>query len=91
MARALVANLASRWDPTRFKDVYRENLMKIIKARLKGKAPKLRAEAEPQQAEVVDLMERLRQRLQGARGRKAAGGRAAKKTATRAKKKRHAA
>jgi DNA end-binding protein Ku len=43
-----------------------ENLMKIIKARMKGKQPKLTVHEEPQQAEVVDLMERLRQSLQGA-------------------------
>jgi DNA end-binding protein Ku len=68
MARTLVEQLADRWDPTQFTDEYRANLMKIIKAKLKGKAPRLPEAAEPQQAEVVDLMERLRQSLQQAGG-----------------------
>jgi DNA end-binding protein Ku len=82
MARALVENLADKWDPSQYTDEYRANLMKIIKARLKGKEARLKVEPEPEQAEVVDLMERLRQSLQGA-----GGGRGAQKTAkTRAKK-----
>lgn len=42
-----------------------ELVMKIIKAKLKGKEAKLVAAVEPRHAEVVDLMERLRQSLQG--------------------------
>jgi DNA end-binding protein Ku len=66
MAKTLVKNLADTWDPAQYTDEYRENLMKIIKAKLKGKEAKLTVREEPQQAEVVDLMERLRQSLQGA-------------------------
>jgi DNA end-binding protein Ku len=67
MARTLVENLADKWDPSQFTDEYRANLMKIIKAKMKGKEAHLQAPEEPQQAEVVDLMERLRQSLQGGR------------------------
>jgi non-homologous end joining protein Ku len=49
--------------------------MKIIKAKLKGKQAHLVEHVEPRNAEVVDLMERLRQSLQGA------GGATKKKTA----------
>jgi DNA end-binding protein Ku len=66
MAKTLVKNLADTWDPTQYTDEYRANLMKIIKAKMKGKEAKLTAPEEPRQAEVVDLMERLRQSLQGA-------------------------
>jgi DNA end-binding protein Ku len=66
MAKTLVKNLEDTWDPSQYTDEYRENLMKIIKARMKGKEAKLTVHEEPQQAEVVDLMERLRQSLQGA-------------------------
>ena len=66
MARTLVKNLADTWDPSQYTDEYRKNLMKIIKAKMKGKAAKLTSPEEPRQAEVVDLMERLRQSLQGA-------------------------
>ena len=77
MARTLVEQLADKWDPEQYTDEYRANLMKIIKAKMKGKEAKLTAHEEPRQAEVVDLMERLRQSLQGAGSgaRKAARGR----------------
>jgi DNA end-binding protein Ku len=91
MARTLVENLADKWDPSQYTDEYRQNLMKIIKAKLKGKEPHLVEHVEPQNAEVVDLMERLRQSLQGA----GAGGKKktarARKTAAHGRKRPHAA
>jgi DNA end-binding protein Ku len=66
MAKALVGNLAAEWDPAKYTDQYRDNLMKVIQAKAKGKSVKLEAAAEPRQAQVVDLMERLRQSLEGA-------------------------
>jgi DNA end-binding protein Ku len=75
MAIALVNNLAAAWDPAKYTDEYRENLMRVIKGKLKGKKPTLEPSAEPRQAEVVDLMERLRRSLGqtsgGARPKKA--------------------
>ena len=65
MAKALVNSLAAEWDPSKYTDEYRENLLKIIKAKLKGKEVHLEAAAESRQAEVVDLMERLRRSLEG--------------------------
>ena len=90
MARKLVESLAGSWDPSQYTDQYRENLMKIIRARTKGKAAKLAAPVEERPAAVVDLMERLRQSLEGAStpARKAA--RAKKSTAPRGKRKRAA-
>ena len=82
MARTLVENLADTWDPAQYTDEYRNNLMKIIKSKLKGTKPRLTEHIEPQRAEVVDLMERLRQSLQGAGG----GARAKKAKTTRARK-----
>jgi DNA end-binding protein Ku len=75
MAKMLVENLAADWDPSKYTDDYRANLMKVIRAKAKGKTAKLEAEPERQSAEVVDLMERLRKSLQGR------GGGAQKKTA----------
>ena len=88
MAVTLVEHLADTWDPSQYTDEYRENLMKIIKAKLKGKQPHLVEHVEPRNAEVVDLMERLRQSLQGA-GSKSAARR--KKTTTRGRKRARAA
>ncbi len=68
MARALVENLAADWDPGKYTDDYRDNLLKVIRAKMKGRAPKLAMTEEPHAAEVVDLMERLRRSLEGAQG-----------------------
>jgi DNA end-binding protein Ku len=99
MARTLVENLADKWDPSQYTDEYRANLMRIIKARMKGKEARLEMPNEPHQAEVVDLMERLRQSLQAGggaskRSKTAKPGQKTKgtrKTAARAKTRRHAA
>lgn len=68
MAKALVDSLAADWAPGKYTDEYRQNLLRIIKAKMKGKTPKLEAPEEPRQAEVVDLMERLRRSLEQAGG-----------------------
>ena len=69
MAEQLINNLVSTWDPGKYTDEYKENLMRLINARLKGKRPKLKAmESTPQQAEVADLMARLRESLAGKTG-----------------------
>jgi DNA end-binding protein Ku len=73
MARALVESLATDWRPEKYTDEYRDNLMRIIKAKAKGKHLTLEAPAEPRQAEVIDLMERLRRSL-AQQGRKNAKG-----------------
>jgi len=72
MAKALVNNLAAAWDPDKYTDEYRENLMKVIQAKVKGKKIEIEAPAEPRQAEVVDLMERLRRSLEQGAGVKGA-------------------
>jgi DNA end-binding protein Ku len=85
MAKALVDSLAAEWDPKKYTDQYRENLMRIIKGKMKGKHVELTPEAEPRQAEVVDLMERLRRSLAES------GGRGARSGATKARTKHRAA
>jgi len=99
MAEKLVGSLAGDWQPEKYKDEYRENLMRVIEAKIKGKRPNLKEEkAGPGRAEVVDLMERLRQslKLSQPRGtRRAASAtktaKAAPKTATKKKRSRRAA
>jgi DNA end-binding protein Ku len=74
MARQLIASLESKWDPEKYTDEYKENLMRVIKARMKGKTPKLVAgDHGPRQADVVDLMARLRASLEGNKGSKKTG------------------
>jgi DNA end-binding protein Ku len=73
LAKMLIENLAADWEPAKYTDEYRDNLMKVIKARIKGVKPHLPAAEEPQEGKVVDLMERLRQSLEA--------GKTARKTA----------
>jgi DNA end-binding protein Ku len=65
MAKTLVESLADEWKPDKYTDDYRSNLMRVIKAKMKGEKPDLVVEEEPKSAEVVDLMERLRSSLAG--------------------------
>jgi DNA end-binding protein Ku len=64
MAEQLVGNLAEAFDPSRYTDEYRANLMRIIKAKMKGKKPNLEEPAtEAHDSGVLDLMSRLRASL----------------------------
>lgn len=73
MAEQLVGNLAAPFDPTRYTDDYRSNLMKVIKAKMKGKKAKLEEpEVETEDSGVLDLMSRLRASLEEGSGKKGA-------------------
>jgi DNA end-binding protein Ku len=80
MAKQLVENLAEPFDPEKYTDDYRSNLMKLIRAKMKGK--KITA-AEPlpeeEDSTVLDLMSRLQASLE--EGRAAKGGRGKKRVA----------
>jgi DNA end-binding protein Ku len=72
MAEQLVGNLAEPFDPSRYTDEYRANLMRIIKAKMKGKKPNLEEPAtEARDSGVLDLMSRLRASLAEGTGKKA--------------------
>jgi DNA end-binding protein Ku len=65
MAQMLVENLAADWDPAKYTDQYKENVMRIIEGKLKGKKDvRLEADSTKRPANVVDLMERLRRSLE---------------------------
>jgi DNA end-binding protein Ku len=74
MARQLIDNFAAKWDPEKYTDEYKINLMKIIQAKLKGRKPKLHGREGPQEPKVVDLMARLKASLES-RGRSETRGR----------------
>jgi len=72
MALQLIGNLEAKWDPEKYTDEYKTNLMRIIEAKLKGKKPRLLTrDTGPKGAEVIDLMARLRASLEGKGGGKA--------------------
>ena len=86
MAMQLIDSLASKWEPDKYTDEYKENLMRVIQGKLKGKRPKLQERDTPQSADVVDLMARLRASLEskGSPARKSAtAGKTKKKTSAR--------
>jgi DNA end-binding protein Ku len=70
MAEQLVSNLAEPFDPKKYTDDYRTNLMRIIKAKMKGKKATLEEpDEEPADPKVVDLMSRLRESLEQGRAK----------------------
>lgn len=88
MAMQLIDSLASKWEPEKYTDEYKENLMRVIQGKVKGKRPKLQERETPQSADVVDLMARLRASLEGKgsparKSASAAKGKNKKKTSTR--------
>ncbi|MDQ2889452.1 MAG: Ku protein [Gemmatimonadota bacterium] len=84
MAEQLVHNLAAEFDPEKYTDEYRANLMKLIHAKMQGK--KLKGPRTPTRSEgddkVVDLMSRLRESLAEGKKKKPASTRTRKKTSS---------
>jgi DNA end-binding protein Ku len=58
MAQTLIENLTADWNPTEFKDEYREALLRTVEAKINGEEIEI-VEAEPT-AKVVDLMDALK-------------------------------
>jgi DNA end-binding protein Ku len=64
MAEQLVTSLAEPFDPKKYTDEYRANLMRLIHAKMKGKKVNLKPEREAERdTQVIDLMTRLRESL----------------------------
>jgi DNA end-binding protein Ku len=78
LAERLIDEFASDWDPDKYNDDYRENIMKVVHAKRDKVKPDLQAEADPQSAQVIDLMERLRKSLGTKRAYTAKAAKAAK-------------
>jgi DNA end-binding protein Ku len=93
MAQQLIDSLATEWDPTQYKDTYRERVLDMIEQKAKGKAI-VQPEETSRPAPVVDLMAALEASLAAAKGEskgsddgaKPAKKAAAKKTAKSRKK-----
>ena len=66
-AVALIEELSTDWDPSRYKDRHRDRLRKVIRDKQKGKT--IKAPSAPETpAAVPDLMAALRESLEAARG-----------------------
>jgi DNA end-binding protein Ku len=83
LATNLIEALAADFDPAKYKDEYRENLLKMIEAKKQGE--EVVATPEPQQAKVVDILEALKASLAAAK-KPAASETSAEVTSIRAEK-----
>jgi len=86
IATRIIAQKEADFDPSEFKDRYDEALKEMIKAKQKGGKGVVEA-PEPDDTNVVDLMEALRASLKGSAGGKAPARKPAAKKKTPAKKK----
>jgi DNA end-binding protein Ku len=75
MAKTLVENLTAEFDPAKYTDTYRAELMELIQQKAEG-VPL--PEPHEQEAEVVDLMQALRESVERTKRSKAGSGRARK-------------
>jgi DNA end-binding protein Ku len=81
MAKTLIENLAAEWDPEKYHDSYRTELLDLLQKKAEGEPlPEPKAE---EGGEVVDLMEALRQSVDATKRQRAP---AKRKTATARKK-----
>jgi DNA end-binding protein Ku len=85
MAEQLIANLTDTFDPTKYVDDYRANLMKIIRAKMKGKAIEIEEPEERESTQVVDLIARLQESLELGKKKAAKSSRSTGKRASRRK------
>jgi DNA end-binding protein Ku len=70
MAKSLVENLSDKFDPRKYDDTYRKELLDLLRAKAKGK--KLPEPQEDEGGEVVDLMAALRESVQQTQRKKRA-------------------
>jgi DNA end-binding protein Ku len=61
LAQSLVEALAAEFEPDKYKDSYRENLLQMIESKKEGK--EIVATPEPRQEKVVDILEALKASL----------------------------
>ena len=69
MAIQLVQNLTAEFQPEKYHDAYREELLKLIRAKVEGKQVVEPESVEAPAGNVVDLMERLRQSVEATKAK----------------------
>jgi DNA end-binding protein Ku len=67
MAGSLIETLSGEFDPTQYRDEYREALQAVIEAKVEGREVVQPAEAQPSAGTVVDLMAALRASVEAAK------------------------
>jgi DNA end-binding protein Ku len=64
MAKALIESMTSEWEPTRYKDQYRDALLELIEEKASKRPPSARPVAPRMASNVVDLVSVLQESLQ---------------------------
>ena len=77
MAGSLIETLSGDFDPSQYKDSYREALNEVIEAKIAGHEVKQPEQAQPTSGTVVDLMAALRASVEAAKAGRTGGGEAA--------------
>jgi DNA end-binding protein Ku len=81
IAKQLVDSLTGEFDPDKYRDTYREEVLDLVERKAQGEQIAVQPEAEDEEAEVPDLMAALKASLDAVRAREDDGGTAAKKPA----------
>jgi DNA end-binding protein Ku len=76
MAGSLIETLSGEFDPSQYKDSYREALQEVIEAKIAGHEVKQPEQAQPTSGTVVDLMAALRASVEAAKAGKPAASKA---------------
>jgi DNA end-binding protein Ku len=74
MAESLIDSMAGEFDPTQFKDDYREALQEVIDVKIGKRDTVSRPEVEEKLAPTIDLMAALRESVERARKGRGGGG-----------------
>ncbi|MFZ6646933.1 Ku protein [Undibacterium sp. TJN25] len=77
MALSLVEGMTEKWEPQQYHDTYREDVLTLVKKKVKARQTKTITEPQPEReqpssAKVIDLMALLKQSLGGKPGAKSA-------------------
>jgi DNA end-binding protein Ku len=86
MAEQLIASLSTDFDPSAYRDEYREQLMSLIERKAEGKEVVTPESEEPQATKAPDLMAALEQSIAAVKGKGGAEEPAAKKRKAAAQK-----
>jgi DNA end-binding protein Ku len=84
MAKTLIENLAAKWDPERYHDRYRNELLDLLQKKAEGEP--LPEPSQDTGGEVVDLMEALRQSVQATKKKRTTASKKKKTAAPRKRK-----
>jgi DNA end-binding protein Ku len=78
MAKQLIESLSSEFDPDKYEDTYRKQVLDFIKKKAKGKTVEIEHHEEERPA-VADLMDALRASVEGSRGKRKAASKSSRR------------